>query len=390
MNPTGPMNLAGPPKVAIIHNVPVSYKHLLFSRLAAMQLDFEVLFTARQSGRVISPVDLSGAPYRYRILIDGPFEKRSVIGSLRGAWKALDEIAPQVLIVSGWFDYSSWGGLLWAKRNRRPCILWAESNHFDFRRVFWKEMVKRAFVRQFQAVHVYGTSNAEYLVRLGFDPNRIIFKRAVVDTELFVRALDYDTSPDKPLTLIYVGRLAPEKNLAILLRALAIVKQKGGSARVKLLIVGSGKLEADLKGMSKTLGLDGTVTFAGPVFGKPLVDLYSSAHVLILPSKREQWGLVVLEGMCCGLPAIVSDQCGCCKDLVLPNTGWPISPFEEVGLARLLEQIAAMDRAVLKRMGQAGRSLASTYSAAACATIVAKSVSEVYSASIARTAVAAG
>ena len=58
-----------------------------------------------------------------------------------------------------------------------------------------------------------------------------------------------------------------------------------------------------------------------------LASVYGGADAFVLPSLSEPWGLVVNEAMLCGLPVLVSTQCGCATDLAQPETGWqPYAP----------------------------------------------------------------
>src|ERR1035441_6578083 len=93
-------------------------------------------------------------------------------------------------------------------------------------------------------------------------------------------------------------------------------------ARQELLlrIVGYGPLEGSLRLKAESLGLNDIVQFAGPRKHSQLPEVYHSADVLLLPSTSEPWGLTVNESMLCGLPAIVSQRCGCARDLVNPGT----------------------------------------------------------------------
>jgi glycosyltransferase involved in cell wall biosynthesis len=119
------------------------------------------------------------------------------------------------------------------------------------------------------------------------------------------------------------------------------------------------------------------VEFAGPRKHSQLPEVYHSADVLLLPSTSEAWGLTVNEGMLCGLPAIVSDRCGCARDLVNDGTGWSFNPNDAAGFVQILETVAAMPLDDLRAMGTNAAVLAREYSAENCAKIVMKCISSV-------------
>jgi glycosyltransferase involved in cell wall biosynthesis len=206
---------------------------------------------------------------------------------------------------------------------------------------------------------------------------RISIKRAVLDVTKFGPSEDGNKSSDGPKTLLYVGRLEDMKNLPTLFRAFSKVQQSIELPRMKLVVVGYGRLESELKQLAGDLPNGGLIEFRGALKNSQTVTEYRKADVFILPSTREAWGLVALEAMCCELPVIVSERCGCARDLVNPKTGWQFDPFREQDLVSLLEQVSHMDRETLRKMGKSGRQVAVTYSPEHCASIILRTVGEV-------------
>lgn len=105
-------------------------------------------------------------------------------------------------------------------------------------------------------------------------------------------------------TLIFVGRLHPQKNLQNLIKAISFVKKD--TPKIKLLIIGDGQQKESLKNLAKDLGLTSNVLFKGQLQSKELVKLYKSSHIFILPSIYEGQPLTVLEAWASKLPVIVS------------------------------------------------------------------------------------
>jgi glycosyltransferase involved in cell wall biosynthesis len=171
-----------------------------------------------------------------------------------------------------------------------------------------------------------------------------------------------------------VGRFSPEKNLDFLLRAFADLPQNASKPDLLLSLVGYGPLEPDLRRMASELGLDRVVQFRGSAAQTALPAIYRSADALVLPSVRETWGLVVLEAMACGLPVLVSDRCGCARDLVNPGTGWTFSPSDRAAFCRLLGQLANVPGSSLQAMGANAAALAREYAVEKCAARVISTV----------------
>lgn len=358
--------------IAIIHNHPIHYQHLLFTELARRGMDFEVLFTAASSGArnaAQSPIP-ERSEYRCSIGHAGIYEEASWKETARFIWKALNRVRPEVVIISGYADIAAWTGWLWAEVHRTKKILWSESNLFDHPRRAWREFPKRLFVSRCDLGHVYGTSGGEYLENLGMPRDRICSKRAVVDTALFLRGEGTPGAKTGAIRLLYCGRLSQEKNPELLLRAFAGLGQKIESPRMVLKIVGHGPQANSLRKLTDNQELKEIVEFTGFAPQTALPRIFRDSDILVLPSKSETWGLVVNEAMLSGLPVAVSDRCGCVADLVKPETGWTFSPDSEADLTRLLGRIADTPREVLEEMGRAGKALASEYSPENCSTII--------------------
>jgi len=353
--------------VAIIHNHPIHYQHLLFCELAKRGLDFELLLVAAFStNRLEAPVP-EDSEYACSIGDAGSYEGARPAKTARFIWRSLNRIRPSIVIISGYCDAAAWTAWFWASLHGVKKILWSESNVFDHPRHVWRELPKRVFVKGCDCAHVYGTSSREYLERLGMPRTSIRTKRAVVDTALFLNAPETKTRRAcDAIRLLYCGRLSQEKNLSSLIRALAGVRQNKDSPRLRLMLIGSGPLEEALRLQVENLGIASIVDFMGWRRQADLPQFFRDSDVLILPSASEQWGLVVNEAMLSGLPVAVSEQCGCAVDLVKPENGWVFSPYDEAGLTALLEKIADTPRQVLEEMGRVGRSLAAEYSVENC------------------------
>ena len=109
--------------------------------------------------------------------------------------------------------------------------------------------------------------------------------------------------------LIFVGRLIADKGVAVLLDALASLRD--ADKPLRLTIVGSGPQETELRERALALGLGERVTFTGPRVGAELVALLNAHPVLVVPSVWEEpFGVVVLEGLACGCVPIVARSGG--------------------------------------------------------------------------------
>lgn len=362
---------------AIVHNHPIHYKHLLFKALARTGLNFEVMFTAAFSGQRLEKPLPNEREYRFRVGYEGSYECVPAGTAARFVWRSLSQLSPAAVIISGYYDEAAWTAWTWCALHRAKRILWAESNEFDKPRRLLKELPKRVFVRNCDAAHVYGSSSASYIQKLGMPGELIRTKRAVADTSLFFHSLEAEHSKPAHKQLLYVGRFVKEKNLEFLLRALADLKQDRSNPALVLSLVGYGPTENELRLLAAHLGLENEVRFLGKAVQKQLPAFLHSADALVLPSLYEPWGLVALEAMLCGLPVLLSTQCGCTADLCRPETGWSFSPWDQGSLTKLLRTLSSSPREQLREMGNAAARTAAVYTPEACAAVVSESVTEV-------------
>ncbi|MEA2253914.1 MAG: hypothetical protein QOG70_4156 [Solirubrobacteraceae bacterium] len=115
------------------------------------------------------------------------------------------------------------------------------------------------------------------------------------------------------LVVLTVGGVEPRKGSLTLLRAFAAAREAMPERRPVLVVAGGATLfdyrdEVDrFDALREELQLNGDVRVLGPVQDSELEELYRAADVFALPSVKEGFGLVVLEALAAGLPAVVSD-----------------------------------------------------------------------------------
>lgn len=106
---------------------------------------------------------------------------------------------------------------------------------------------------------------------------------------------------DEP-RILHVGRIAPEKNTEEVIRAFALIKRELPKAR--LTVVGDGPVLIDLKREASELGIADSVQFTGYLSRKDLPQIYAEHDLFITASAMETQGLVALEAIATGLPAV--------------------------------------------------------------------------------------
>lgn len=178
----------------------------------------------------------------------------------------------------------------------------------------------------------------DQLVSLGVPERHIVVLRNGVDLERFqpvpreaVRARLGFTGP----TLLSVGHLIRRKGHHIAISALRDLPD------VRLVIVGDGPMQRELKLMVQALNLSDRVVFAGGRTQAELIDYYSAADALVLASDREGMANVLLESMACGTPVVASALWGTPEVINTPEAGVLMRELTPAALASACRELFA-------------------------------------------------
>jgi glycosyltransferase involved in cell wall biosynthesis len=182
-------------------------------------------------------------------------------------------------------------------------------------------------------------------------PHAQVLRRAV-DTQLFhpsrrsesLRA-SWQVDADTPVVL-YVGRIAPEKNLELAVAAFRSLQQRVPTARY--VWVGDGPVRAALQAKHPDF------IFAGTLRGEELATYYASADLFVFPSLSETFGNVVLEAMAAGLPVVAYADGAAREHIGNGSNGIRVAVGNETSF---IERSAALatDLPRLRDMGRAAR-----------------------------------
>src|SRR5215813_2940748 len=163
-------------------------------------------------------------------------------------------------------------------------------------------------------------------------------------------------SSDPPL-IVAIGRLIAKKGFANLIRACALLAERGISFRCE--IFGEGSLENQLRGQIAELGLRDRIQLPGAKPQHEIRERLTDASVFVMPSVPEAGGgmdnlpTVIMEAMATGLP-VVSTRIGGIPEMVIDNeTGFLVEPHDIVALAGAIEKVTN-DRSLGQRLGRAG------------------------------------
>ncbi len=264
-------------------------------------------------------------------------------------------------VVQTWLFAANAYGRVAARRAGVPVIV-ATEMAVDL----WKGRAERAIDRWLgrRGDCVVGNSQAvvDYYREVGVPAEKLVVIRSGIAD---LPASDWDTVgtrsalgvvPEAPL-LLFVGRLAEQKRVDDLLKALDLLQHVRPDLRTW--IVGDGPLRSRLEDMagSFTLRQSGRVSFLGHRDDVPR--LVAAADALVLPSRYEGLPNVVLEAMQAGKPVVATAAPGTTEVVVDGQTGLLVPVGDHVALTRALRAVID-DPALARRLGDSGRSRAAT------------------------------
>lgn len=260
---------------------------------------------------------------------------------------------PDRIIVAGWDSIATLAAIVYARKHGKKIILWTESTiHEDsFIRKISLLYVK-FILRFFDGFTSAGTAAEEYLRFLGVK-KKIEHFYNTVNVDYFLSQGKLSIQEKRMLTkkygvgnnsrvIMFSGRFVTIKRVDLLIKAFLEVSER--FPNIELLIVGYGPEERRLKKMA---GGNSCIHFLGHRGIDEIPGIYSISDILVLPSISEPWGLVVNEAMACGCAIVVSDRCGCCRDLIQGNgiivEGGKLDSLVEA-LERLLSSESELER----------------------------------------------
>lgn len=230
-----------------------------------------------------------------------------------------------------------------------------ETIPFNNESVSKKKAIKRFSQKHTDYFICYTDRAKNALLKEGVRPEQINLVRLGVDIERFKPAVD---RKKKGFTILFVGRLVPEKGVIDLYRAFRSIYRKD----MKLRIVGDGPLGSQIESMRENDHLEDVVYIESTNYSH-IHKTYQEADLFVLPSRRtktweEQYGMVLIEAMASGLP-VITYATGAIPEVV-GNAGIVHREGDREGIINSLTRLYRDPKERLKR-GTMGRKRAETF-----------------------------
>jgi glycosyltransferase involved in cell wall biosynthesis len=349
------------------------------ARLATLGARCDLLALEQHSSSAEYAWDPSAqVPFRRVTLFENTGVPREATSgqTFRAINEVLSGFGPDVIAVPGWAGEQAILAVTWALRRKVPVIVMSESQEIDFPRTTFREWIKRRYLVCCDGALVGGGPHRYYLIKLGMNATRIRVGYDVVDNDYFDTGADRARANAAALLQQYglperyfltSARFIEKKNLPRLIQAFAdflsaMDEQAKASSLWHLVVLGDGALRGELEQRVAALELGTRVLMPGFKQYQELPLYYGLAQAFILASTTEQWGLVVNEAMASGLPVLVSECCGCARDLVQPGVnGYTFDPRDVSALTGLMVRVTENeDRR--QAMGEASANLIDVWS----------------------------
>ncbi|MGD0784729.1 MAG: glycosyltransferase [Sedimentisphaerales bacterium] len=181
--------------------------------------------------------------------------------------------------------------------------------------------------------------NYDNLIDLGADAGKVICHQVGLDISRFPeRKLNFSLRP-QTIRILTVARLVKEKGLEYGIEAIGELLRKNPAIQLQYNIIGGGDKEEFLKELIRELNLTKIVHLLGPKDQKEVIGNLQQAHIFLLPSIAEAFGLVLLEAQASGLPVIATSVGGVNEALIDGQSGFLVPARNVIALVEKLEYL---------------------------------------------------
>ena len=268
---------------------------------------------------------------------------KSLVGLANfGIWRELSRERPDAVVVMSWMNPTWWLTVFACIRLKIPVLFMTDANVLAEQfKSKWKSWIKKTVLGKFlfplaSGFLCAGSANRRFFGYYGVPEHKMVEFAYSWGYDALVQ--EFDSLKDQKMELrshyglptdsfliLYCGRLSQEKGTVELMKAFEMVQHP----KKALMFVGDGRLLKWMQDYTSQHELK-SVYFMGFRDRTEIGKFYTMADLLILPSQRETWGIVVSEALSFSLPVIVSDQVGAGIDLVHHNENGFVFPAGDV------------------------------------------------------------
>ncbi len=349
------------PRVVVLINLMAPYRVPLFNALHDHHdLEIQVWTLAANEDRQWEvPQEAMRYPHRCLRgatlrLAGQALEKHRFVHLNTNLWRDLWQERPDVVVVAE-FSLASIQAALYCALSGATLVSWSETTpEYERHMSALQRCIRRWLLGRAPACIATSSGSREKYLGYGAAAENIFVSLQTADIgtiEPRCRALRaerpalrqwFGWSGDSVVAL-YVGSLIERKGLDALLKAFAAAAKE--TPALTLALAGGGEQEAALRALATELGVADRVAWFPFRQQADLWELYACADFFVLPTRRDTFGVVVVEAMAAGLPVLCSRHAGAARDLVADGeNGWVIDPDKVPEMTARLTALAGDER----------------------------------------------
>lgn len=177
-----------------------------------------------------------------------------------------------------------------------------------------------------------------------------------IDMEMFKPEKVKKICGDEDIVIGIIKTLEKNYGIDYLIKSFKILKERNQSLPLKLLVVGKGSQEAELKKLAKELNLNGTVIFTGAVDYNDVPKYQNMLDISVSLSHFEGFGVSTIEACACEKPVVVSNVGGLAEIVENNESGIIVPPSNPEATAAALEKLV-LDKELRLKLGRKGREI---------------------------------
>ena len=346
---------ASPLRVALVTNIPAPYRLPVYELLASVPgVALRVFFCSEREPDRAWNLDAFNFPSE--VLRGRVWQRRGrYIHANPELWPALRRFSPSMVVTTG-FNPTHLLAFAYARSHRLPHLAMTDGTlQSEAKLGAIHRLVRRLVYARTAAFIGASEGSFELYQSYGCKPQDVFKSHLCARNESFESALPNEREFD----LIFCGRFVAGKLPSFALQV-AVATAALMGRRVRMLFVGSGELDGQLRREAEQAEAAVSSSFAGFARQEELPALYSRARVLLFPTLGDTWGVVANEACAAGLPVIVSPEAGVAGELVRDQENGFVLPLDAAVWAKAAFQLLA-DSALCHRMSARSRDLVKPY-----------------------------